>query len=256
MWQWFYEVVGDQKCSIVDTWWQTETGGILLSPIPGATPQIPGSVTGPFFGIVPEILDEKNNPISDYDEKGKLVLTKPWPGLMQTIYGDKQRFNSYFNEIPGYYLSGDGAYRDKQGNFWITGRNDDVIKVSGHRIGTEELESALLTHSAVAEAAVVGIPHAITGEAIYAFVTLKADVDPNSHLKKELNQTVRELIGPIAKLEEIQWTNALPKTRSGKIMRRILRKIAAHQTNDLGDISTLADPNVVEDIIKNANPAK
>ncbi|KTC66605.1 acetyl-CoA synthetase (plasmid) [Legionella adelaidensis] len=250
VWEWYFRVVGAEKCAVVDTWWQTETGGILLSAIPGATPQVAGSVTGPFFGIQPEIIDEKKQPTAG-EKRGQLIIKKPWPGLMQTVYKDKERFiETYFKESPGSYFTGDGAYRDKNGHFWITGRNDDVIKVSGHRIGTEEIENALLTHPQVAEAAVVGIPNEITGEGIYAFVTTKANVKPNDALEGELNQAVRKEIGPIANLEGVQWTPALPKTRSGKIMRRILRKIASKNFDDLGDISTLADPGVIDSIIE------
>lgn len=209
----------------------------------------PGSACLPFFGILPDIVDEQGNSIEN-GHSGKLVIKKPWPGLMQTIYGDHQRFlDTYLKAIPGCYLTGDGAYRDQNGYFWITGRNDDVIKVSGHRIGSQELESALLSHPAVSEAAVVSIPNELTGEGIYAFVTTKAHIEPTEALKKELIQQVREEIGPIAKPEEIQWAGALPKTRSGKIMRRLLRKIARDELDELGDISTLADPGVLDGLI-------
>ncbi|MDA9271992.1 acetate--CoA ligase [bacterium] len=250
VWNWFYNVVGDARCPIVNTWWQTETGGIMLTPIPGITPLESGSAGWPFFGIMPEIVDENGKPVQDM-QAGRLVIKKPWPGLMQTIYGNKQRFiDTYFKEITGCYLTGDGAYRDKAGQLWITGRDDDVIKVSGHRLGTEELESALISHAAISEAAVVGVPHEIKGEGIFAFVTPKAAVIPTNDLKQALIQHVRNKIGPLATIEDIQWTSALPKTRSGKIMRRILRKIASNELDALGDISTLADADVIANIIK------
>ncbi|MDX1900406.1 MAG: acetate--CoA ligase [Gammaproteobacteria bacterium] len=249
VWEWYYTIVGEQRCPIVDTWWQTETGGILLTPLPGATPLKPGAASWPFFGIQAAIVDEKGNPTSD-GESGKLVIKQPWPGLMKTIYKNPKRFaDTYFKEIPDTYLTGDDALRDSDGYFWITGRDDDVIKVSGHRIGTGEVESALLTHPNVSEAAVVAIPHAIKGNAIYAYVTLKSATQSSDALNKELIQTVRNAIGPIATPEVIQWANDLPKTRSGKIMRRILRKIALNQFDDLGDTSTLSDANVVDDLI-------
>lgn len=249
-WQWFYDVVGNKQCPVVDTWWQTETGGIMISPIPGAISLKPGSATLPFFGIAPVIVDDQGHIIND-EKMGQLVITKPWPGMMLTVYGDHERFvDNYFRSVPGNYLSGDQAYKDKDGNYWIQGRSDDVIKVSGHRIGTQEVESALIHAPSVAEAAVVGINDAIKGQSIYAFVTLKAGATPSDHLKQELVQTVREVIGPIATPDHIQWAEGLPKTRSGKIMRRILRKIANNETGDLGDLSTLADPGVVEELIK------
>ena len=252
VWEWYYHVVGNARCPIVNTWWQTETGGIMLTPLPGATPLAPGSAGVPFFGILPDIVDEKGSSLPN-DQHGKLVIKQPWPGLMQTIYGDHARFiNTYFKAMPGYYLTGDGAWRDNAGNYWITGRDDDIIKVSGHRIGTEELESALVSHTAVAEAAVVGIPHDIKGEGIFAFVTVNTATQPTESLKKELIQHVRDKIGPLATPEGIQWTASLPKTRSGKIMRRILRKIASNDIENLGDISTLADADVIEQIIKDA----
>lgn len=251
VWNWYFEVVGNRRCPIVDTWWQTETGGILLTPLPGATQLVAGSVTKPFFGIIPDIIDDKGCP-QPPNHPGKLIIKQPWPGLMQSIYGDKKRFiDTYFKAFPGVYLTGDGAYVDEIGNFWITGRNDDVIKVSGHRLGTGELESALLTHQAVSEAAVVAVPDDLTGEAIYAFVTLKSQIPPTDVLKKALIQQVKENIGPIATIRTIQWAEALPKTRSGKIMRRILRKIACHDMDDLGDVSTLADASVVKELIRN-----
>ena len=249
VWEWYYNVVGEARCPIVDTWWQTETGGVLITPLPGVTPLVPGSAGWPFFGIAPDIVDEQGQSVGD-GQTGRLVIKQPWPGLMQTIYGDNQRFiDNYFKEIPGCYLTGDGASRDSQGYFTITGRNDDVIKVSGHRIGTEEIESALLSHQAVSEAAVVSIPNAITGEGIYAFVTTKQGINNTSDLKNQLIQTVRNCIGPIATPEVIQWAAVLPKTRSGKIMRRILRKIACGDLDNLGDTSTLAEPSVVDDLI-------
>lgn len=249
VWEWYYNVVGEKRCPIIDTWWQTETGGILMSPFPGATTLKPGSVAWPFFGIVPEVVDEKGNPIED-GKMGKLIIKQPWPGMMKTIYGDQKRFvETYFKEMPGNYLTGDGADRDTDGYFWISGRNDDVIKVSGHRIGTGELESVLVSHPAVAEAAVVAVPHEIKGHSIYAFVTPKSGSNPNDVLQKELIKKIRDEIGPIATPDTIQWTTDLPKTRSGKIMRRILRKIASNELDDLGDTSTLADANVVEHLI-------
>lgn len=250
VWTWYFDVVGEKRCPIVNTWWQTETGGILLTQLPGATPLIAGSVGWPFFGIVPEIVDEEGEPTKN-NQAGKLIIKKPWPGLMQTIYGDRQRFiDNYFKKMPGNFLTGDGAYLTAGQNYWITGRNDDVIKVSGHRIGTEEIESALISHPSISEAAVVGRPNEIKGESIYAFVTTKININPNDELKKQLVQQVRDKIGPLATPESIQWTAALPKTRSGKIMRRILRKIACNDLDDFGDLSTLADATIVEQLIK------
>lgn len=249
VWEWFYEMVGETRCPIVDTWWQTETGGILISPLPGATPLKPGSAAWPFFGIEPAIVDDAGLEITD-GRSGKLVVKKPWPGLAVGIHGSPERYeNAYFKEFPGRYLTGDGAHRDLEGYYWITGRNDDVIKVSGHRIGTGEVENALLTHHAVSEAAVVGVPHEIKGQGIYAYVTVQTQVEPTEVLKQELLQTVKVVIGSIAVPEQIQWARALPKTRSGKIMRRILRKIACDEVEDLGDTSTLAEPGVVEDLL-------
>lgn len=249
VWEWYFHVVGNGRCPVVDTWWQTETGGILITPLPGVASLKPGSVGWPFFGIEPAIVDDKGNEITD-SKAGKLVIKTPWPGFMQTIYNNPERFfNAYFREYPGFYLSGDEAYKDNDGYYWVIGRNDDILKVSGHRIGTGELESALLLHPAVAEAAVVAIPHEIKGNSIYAFVTVKADVQPDSSLKNQLIQQVRNSIGAIAAPEFIQWATSLPKTRSGKIMRRILRKIACDELEDLGDISTLADPGVIKDLI-------
>ncbi|OAI48830.1 acetyl-coenzyme A synthetase [Gammaproteobacteria bacterium SCGC AG-212-F23] len=248
VWEWYYNVVGNKRCPIVDTWWQTETGGILITPLPGATPLKPGSAAWPFFGIVPEIINEKSKLVKD-NQSGRLVLKQAWPGLMKTIYGDKKRFvKTYFKEVPGKYLTGDSAYRDKKGYFWIIGRNDDVIKVSGHRIGTGEVESALLSVPAVSEAAVVAVPHEIKGQSIFAYVVKKSGAKSDA-LKKTLNNRVRQKIGPIATLQDVQWVKALPKTRSGKIMRRILRKIAVNEFDDLGDTSTLANPSVVDDLI-------
>lgn len=249
-WKWYSEVVGEQRCPIVDTWWQTETGGIMLSAFPGATPLKPGSAAWPFFGVVPEIVDDNGKPVAD-GKMGNLVITQAWPGMMQTVYQDPKRFfETYFSQFPGRYLTGDQAYRDADGYFWISGRSDDVLKVSGHRIGSEEVESSLIQHSAVSEAAVVGIPDEIKGQSIYAFVTLKNGITPTDNLKKELIQTVREAIGPIATPNTIQWAEGLPKTRSGKIMRRLLHKIAMQDTSEMGDLSTLADPAVVDVLVK------
>jgi len=250
VWEWYYSIVGNSRCPIVDTWWQTETGGILISPIPGVMPLKPGSVGWPFFGIAPAIVDDKGNELPD-NQTGKLIIKQPWPGILQTVYGDRQRYETtYFKEIPGVYFTGDNARRDEEGYYWVTGRNDDVIKVSGHRIGSAEVENAFLNDPAVAEAAVVGIPHEIKGETIYAFITLKSGIKPTAALKKELITQVRKSIGAIATPEFIQWADALPKTRSGKIMRRLLRKIANNDLDNLGDISTLADPQIVDELIK------
>jgi acetyl-CoA synthetase len=251
-WEWYHKVVGDGRCPVVDTWWQTETGGHLITPLPGATPLKPGSATRPFFGVVPALVDAGEGTILDGPSEGALVITRPWPGQMRTVYGDHQRFiDTYFRQYPGYYFSGDGARRDADGYYWITGRIDDVLNVSGHRLGTAEIESALVLHDDVAEAAVVGYPHEIKGQGIYAYVTTMAGVEPTDALKKELVQLVRNEIGPIATVDIIQWAPGLPKTRSGKIMRRILRKIAANEIDSLGDTSTLADPTVVDDLIEN-----
>jgi acetyl-CoA synthetase len=248
-WEWYHRVVGDHRCPIVDTWWQTETGGILITPLPGATRLKPGSATKPFFGVKPAIVDGSGTELSGACE-GNLVLTDSWPGQMRTVYGDHQRFiDTYFRTFPGTYFTGDGARRDEDGDYWITGRVDDVINVSGHRMGTAEVESALVAHPAVAEAAVVGYPHDIKGQGIYAYVTLKSGFDPSDKLLGELKQTVREQIGAIAIPDVIQWAPGLPKTRSGKIMRRILRKIAADESDQLGDTSTLADPSVVKQLV-------
>ena len=252
-WEWYYHVVGDERCPIVDTWWQTETGGHLITPLPGATKLKPGSATRPFFGVLPGIVDPQNGKLIETTEaEGALVIQRPWPGQMRTVYGDHERFiKTYFQDYPGYYFSGDGAKRDQDGYYWITGRMDDVLNVSGHRMGTAEVESALVLHDAVAEAAVVGFPHEIKGQGIYCYVTLVKGVEESEELRKELIQQVRTEIGPIATPDVIQWAPGLPKTRSGKIMRRILRKIANKEEDTIGDTSTLADPGVVEDLIKN-----
>ncbi|MEO1248021.1 MAG: acetate--CoA ligase [Pseudomonadota bacterium] len=250
-WEWYYNVVGDGRCPIVDTWWQTETGGILISPLPGATDLKPGSATRPLFGIEPAIVDSDGR-IQEGAAKGNLVITGSWPGQMRTVYGDHQRFvETYFSTFDELYFTGDGAYRDEDGYYWITGRVDDVLNVSGHRMGTAEVESALVAHPAVAEAAVVGYPHDIKGQGIYAYVTLMDGAEPSEELYAELQQWVRKEIGPIAKPDLIQWAPGLPKTRSGKIMRRILRKVAEDEFSSLGDTSTLADPGVVDDLIEN-----
>jgi acetyl-CoA synthetase len=250
-WNWYNTNVGDGRCPIVDTWWQTETGGILITPLPGATPTKPGSATLPFFGVEPAIVDEKGNELKGEPVSGALILKGAWPGIMRTVYGQHQRFKeTYFSMFPGNYFTGDGAKRDEDGYYWITGRIDDVINVSGHRLGTAEVESALVSHPAVAEAAVVGYPHEIKGQGIYAYVTLKNGYDYTEDLKKELSKHVRNEIGPIAQPDVIHWAPGLPKTRSGKIMRRILRKIAANEIDQVGDTSTLADPSVVENLIK------
>jgi acetyl-CoA synthetase len=250
-WLWYHRVVGDQRVPIVDTWWQTETGGILITPLPGATPLKPGSATRPFFGIKPQIVDGEGKVLEGAAE-GNLCITDSWPGQMRTVFGDHKRFiETYFSTFPGKYFTGDGARRDEDGYYWITGRVDDVINVAGHRLGTAEVESALVANQKVAEAAVVGYPHEIKGQGIYAYVTLKLGVEPSEQLRQELNQWVRKEIGPIATPDLIQWAPALPKTRSGKIMRRILRKIAADEHDQLGDVSTLADPSVVRDLVDN-----
>ena len=251
-WEWYYKVVGEARCPIVDTWWQTETGGHLLTPLPGATALKPGSATRPFFGVQPAIVDAADGTVLEGEAEGALVMTHPWPGQMRSVYGDHQRFiDTYFATYKGTYFSGDGAKRDADGYYWITGRMDDVLNVSGHRMGTAEVESALVLHDAVAEAAVVGFPHDIKGQGIYCYVTLVKGIEPSDALKKELVQMVRTEIGPIASPDVIQWAPGLPKTRSGKIMRRILRKIAANELDSLGDTSTLAEPAVVEDLIAN-----
>ena len=249
-WEWYHRVVGDGRCPIVDTWWQTETGGILISPLPGATDLKPGSATLPFFGVKPAIVDNEGNTLEGACE-GNLVLSDSWPGQMRTVYGAHDRFiETYFKTFPGRYFTGDGAKRDEDGYYWITGRVDDVLNVAGHRLGTAEIESALVAHPKVAEAAVVGFPHDIKGQGIYAYVTLIAGEEPSERLRGELRDWVRKEIGAIASPEFIQWAPNLPKTRSGKIMRRILRKIAANEHENLGDISTLADPSVVESLVR------
>lgn len=248
-WEWYYKVVGDERCPIVDTWWQTETGGILISPLPGATALKPGSATKPLFGIMPAIVDGEGNEL-DGAAQGNLIIRDSWPGQMRTVYGDHERFvETYFSTFAGNYFTGDGVRRDEDGYYWITGRVDDVLNVSGHRMGTAEVESALVAHHNVAEAAVVGYPHDIKGQGIYVYVTLVQGEEPSDELKKELVQWVRKEIGPIASPDVIQWAPGLPKTRSGKIMRRILRKIAANEHDQLGDTSTLADPGVVDELI-------
>ena len=250
-WNWYNEIVGDKRCPIVDTWWQTETGGILITPLPGAIDAKPGSATKPFFGIKPVLVDNDNNELNG-EAEGNLCIEMSWPGQMRSVYGDHQRFiDTYFKTFPGRYFSGDGCRRDKDGYYWITGRVDDVINVSGHRMGTAEVESALVAHTDVAEAAVVGYPHDIKGQGIYAYVTLNIGVDTSDQLHAELKKWVRKEIGPIATPDLLQFSPQLPKTRSGKIMRRILRKIAANEYQDLGDTSTLADPSVVNDLIDN-----
>ncbi len=249
-WRWYYHYVGRDWCPIMDTWWQTETGGHMLTPLPGVCPIKPGSCAFPFFGVDPVILDETGQPADYPEQEGVLCIRRPWPGMARTVYGDHARFrDTYFSQVPGMYFTGDGAKKDEDGYFWIIGRIDDVINVSGHRLGTAEVESALVLHDLVAEAAVVGFPHPVKGQGIYAFVTLNTGVEKTDALKKELVQLVRKEIGPIATIDVLQWADALPKTRSGKIMRRILQKIAAGRVDELGDTSTIADPMVVETLI-------
>jgi acetyl-CoA synthetase len=252
-WEWYHRVVGERRCPIVDTWWQTETGGIMITPLPGATALKPGSASRPFFGVQPALMDAQGKLIEEQAASGNLVIGSSWPGQIRSVYGDHQRvIDTYYSTYPGYYFTGDGARRDEDGYYWITGRVDDVMNVSGHRIGTAEVESALVLHPAVAEAAVVGFPHDLKGEGIYAFVTLMSGDNSDANtLLEELVAMVRQEIGPIAKPDAIQWAPGLPKTRSGKIMRRILRKIAASELDNLGDTSTLADPSVVDDLIAN-----
>lgn len=250
VWEWYYHIVGEGRCPIIDTWWQTETGGVLISPLPGVMPLKPGSAGMPFFGVKPAIVDDHGDYLP-VNSTGKLVITQPWPGMLNTIYNNHDRFiDAYFHEYPGFYLTGDDAHCDAQGYFWIMGRNDDLLKISGHRIGSVEVENAFLRDPRVAEAATIGIPHDIKGETIYAFITLKMGVVPDESLKKALVQIVRDTIGPIATPDYIQWAPMLPKTRSGKIMRRLLRKIACQDLMDLGDTSTLADPDVVTALIQ------
>ena len=252
-WNWYNDVVGGGNVPIVDTWWQTETGGHLLTPLPGAIPTKPGSATVPFFGVQPVILDpQSGEEITSTEAEGVLCIKDSWPGQMRTVWGDHERFEkTYFSDYKNYYFSGDGCRRDADGYYWITGRVDDVINVSGHRMGTAEVESALVAHPKVAESAVVGYPHEIKGQGIYAYVTLMGGEEPSEELRKELETWVRSEIGPIAKPDLIQWAPGLPKTRSGKIMRRILRKIAENDYGSLGDTSTLAEPEVVDDLIEN-----
>ena len=253
-WMWYYQTVGKEKSPIVDTWWQTETGGIMIAPLPGAIPTKPGSATLPFFGIEPVLLTEEGDEIEGNDVSGLLAIKSSWPGQMRTVYGDHKRFiDTYFSQFPGYYFTGDGAKRDEDGYYWITGRVDDVLNVSGHRIGTAEVEGGIGKTHDVAEAAVVGFPHDIKGQGIYAFVTLMTGIEPSEGIKDAIKQKVTEEIGPHAKPDKIQFSSALPKTRSGKIMRRILRKIAEGDFDNMGDISTLADPSVVDSLIKGAN---
>jgi acetyl-CoA synthetase len=254
-WEWYYRTIGDERCPIVDTWWQTETGGILISPLPGVTDLKPGSATRPFFGVQPALVDNLGEPLDGATE-GNLVITDSWPGQMRTVFGDHERFEqTYFSTFPGRYFTGDGARRDADGYYWITGRVDDVLNVSGHRMGTAEIESALVAHPKIAEAAVVGVPHEIKGQGIYAYVTLIAGEEPSRELHKEVKEWVRKEIGAIATPDVIHWAEGLPKTRSGKIMRRILRKIATGETDSLGDISTLADPGVVDKLIREKSEA-
>ncbi len=250
-WLWYYHVVGDGRCPIVDTWWQTETGGHMITPLPGAIPARPGSATKPFFGVLPVIVDTDSKPLDGACE-GNLCIAQPWPGMMRTVYKDHKRFeDTYFSAYPGLYFTGDGCRRDEDGYYWITGRVDDVINVSGHRLGTAEIESAINAHPGVAESAVVGFPHDLKGQGIYAYIILKDGATADENTKKAIVETVRRIIGPIATPDAIHWAGGLPKTRSGKIMRRILRKIAANETETLGDTSTLADPGIVQDLLKN-----
>src|SRR5690606_34797133 len=251
-WEWYYQVVGDARCPIVDTWWQTETGGHMITPLPGATDLKPGSAAKPFFGVRPALVDAEKGTLLEGVAEGALVITDSWPGQMRTVYGDQERFfQTYFSTYPGHYFTGDGCRRDEDGYYWITGRIDEGGNVSGHRMGTAEIESALVEHDKVAEAAVVGMPHEVKGQGIYAYVTTVAGTDDSEELRKELIQWVRREIGPIATPDVLQFAPALPKTRSGKIMRRILRKIAENDTGNLGDTSTLADPGVVDELLAN-----
>jgi acetyl-CoA synthetase len=254
-WEWYYRTIGDERCPIVDTWWQTETGGILITPLPGATALKPGSATRPFFGVQPALVDNEGIELEGAAE-GNLIIKDSWPGQMRTVYGDHERFEqTYFSTFPGTYTTGDGARRDEDGYFWITGRVDDVLNVSGHRMGTAEIESALVAHPKISEAAVVGVPHEIKGQGIYAYITLMAGEEASAELHKEVKAWVRKEIGPIATPDILHWAEALPKTRSGKIMRRILRKIATNETDSLGDTSTLADPSVVDKLIEEKSNA-
>ncbi|RQD75265.1 MAG: acetate--CoA ligase [Candidatus Syntrophonatronum acetioxidans] len=257
VWRWYHRVVGKEKCPIVDTWWQTETGGILITPLPGAIPQKPGSATLAYFGVEPAIFEQDGTELTDNDVRGYLVIKKPWPGQMRTVYGDHERFRqTYFDMFPGVYLTGDNAARDEDGYYWILGRIDDVINISGHRMGTAEVESALVSHAAIAEAAVVGFPHEIKGEGIFAYCIMKEGFEPSDELRTELRNHVRKVIGPIASPDFIVLTPGLPKTRSGKIMRRILRKVAAGEYQEIGDTTTLADPSVVELIVNQVKDLK
>jgi acetyl-CoA synthetase len=250
-WRWYHHYIGKDRCPIIDTWWQTETGGHMLTPLPGVAPIKPGSCSFPFFGVDPVILDDAGQEVKYPDEEGVLCIRKPWPGMARTVYGDHERFkDTYFSLVPGMYFTGDGARKDEDGYFWIIGRVDDVLNVSGHRLGTAELESALVLNENVAEAAVVGYPHPIKGQGIYAFVILNTGIEPSDELKKALIKQVRDEIGPIATIDVIQWTDGLPKTRSGKIMRRILKKIVAGKADELGDTSTIADPAVIQSLIE------
>jgi acetyl-CoA synthetase len=249
-WMWYYRMIGKERCPIVDTWWQTETGGILITPLPGATPTKPGSATFPFFGVQPVLLDDNGKELNGA-AKGYLAIKAAWPGMMRTLYGDHERFRkTYFDRFPGYYFTGDGASRDEEGYYWVTGRVDDVLNVSGHRIGTAEVEGAIGQAEGVAEAAVVGYPHDIKGQGIYAFVTLMTGTSPEDGITANIHRSVRNCLGPHVAPDKIQFTSALPKTRSGKIMRRLLKKIAEGNLDNLGDISTLADPSVVEALVK------
>ena len=251
-WMWYHSIIGNEKCPIVDTWWQTETGGIMITPLPGVTETKPGSATRPFFGVLPELVDDYGNVLEGNNVEGNLVMQRPWPSIMRTVYGDHKRFfDTYFSRFPGKYFSGDGCKRDENGYYWITGRVDDVIIVSGHNLGTAEIEGSIGGHADVAEAAVVGYPHDIKGNSIYAFVTLRTGREITENTRAEIAKIVRADIGPHATPEKIQFTEGLPKTRSGKIMRRILRNIASDNIDDLGDISTLADPSVVESLVNN-----
>ena len=250
-WEWYYHIVGEDRCPVVDTWWQTETGGHMITPMPFATPLKPGSASKPFFGIEPQVVSESGE-VLEGEASGILVLARSWPGQMRTLYNNHERFiEAYFSTYPGKYFTGDGVKRDSDGYYWITGRVDDVLNISGHRLGTAEIESALVLHSKVSEAAVVGMPHEIKGQGIYAYVSLMAGTEGNENLKQDLVALVRKEIGPIATIDKIQFSPGLPKTRSGKIMRRILRKIAENDYDDLGDTSTLAEPGVVTDLISN-----
>jgi len=250
-WEWYHKLIGDEQCPIVDTWWQTETGGIMISPLPGATPTKPGSATLPFFGIQPALLTDSGDEITENNASGLLAIKSSWPGQMRTVYGDHQRFKeTYFSQFEGYYFTGDGAFRDEDGYYWITGRVDDVLNISGHRIGTAEVEGSIGKADGVAEAAVVGYVHEIKGQGIYAFVTLMTGKEPDSSIEEAIRDSVTREIGPHAKPDKIQFTPGLPKTRSGKIMRRILRNIADNKLDDMGDTSTLADPSVINSLIE------